>query len=551
MASILPENQMNVFGSMRVGTKLGFSFAVLCSLIVLSGVTGWYGTQRLGTALDFVTGPAWETADGAMESQINLQREVLAVYALLNPGRDEAAARAELEAARAAADRALVRVQASHIIPADKLAGLASALVAYRGARDRLLAAYADLATTPTQFSDVRDVFDAAAYRLIAALTEVEAAGDRQIEDNAVPLKALQKSVVGTLFAVTAAGLVIGVLMTVLSISTLARPVAAITAHLQRIASAEAALDARLPELTGDEIGELAQAFNSFVARIRGLVVEVADLSAEVAAASTQLSGATGTVNAHVGTQQQQADHIATALSQLATSAQSVASNTHSANEASTRSQGCAARGQDVMGSVMRSISTLADDVQLATSAILDLERNSADIGRVLDVIRAIADQTNLLALNAAIEAARAGEQGRGFAVVADEVRTLAQRTGESTAEIHQMIDGLQTAIRRVSSSMEQSREQAVSMASKAHEAEDALSAIGQAVQQSQRLNLEIVGATDEQRNVASNVQQTVMTMHGHLRETAAAADESVRSAARLRELAHRLRGSLGAFRVA
>jgi len=542
---------MNVFGSLRVGTKLGFSFAVLCSLIVLSGVTGWYGTQRLGTALDFVTGPAWETADGAMESQINLQREVLAVYALLNPGSDEAAVRAELDAARAAAERAVVRVQASRIIPADKLAGLARTLAAYHQARDGLLAAYADLTTTPARFGQLRDGFDAAANRLIASLTEVEAAGDSQIEDNAAPLKALQKSVVSTLFVATAVGLLIGVLMTVLSINTLARPIAAITAHLQRIASAEAGLEARLPELTGDEIGELAQAFNSFVGRIRALVVEVADLSAEVAAASNQLSGATDTVNAHVGTQQQQADHIAAALSQLATSAQSVASNTHSANEASTRSQGCAARGQDVMGSVMRSISTLADDVQLASSAILDLERNSADIGRVLDVIRAIADQTNLLALNAAIEAARAGEQGRGFAVVADEVRTLAQRTGESTAEIHQMIDGLQTAIRRVSSSMEQSREQAVSMASKAHEAEDALSAIGQAVQQSQRLNLEIVGATDEQRNVASNVQQTVMTMHGHLRETAAAADESVRSAARLRELAHRLRGSLGAFRVA
>jgi methyl-accepting chemotaxis protein len=223
---------MNVFGSMRVGTKLGFSFAVLCFLIVLSGVTGWYGTQRLGTVLDFVTGPAWETADGAMESQINLQREVLAVYALLNPGRDEAAARLELDAARAGAGRAVVRVQASHIIPANKLAGLGSTLLAYREARERLLAAYPDLATTPAQFSDVRGTFDAAANRLIASLTEVEAAGDRHIEDNAAALKALQHSVVSTLFAVTAAGLVIGVLMTVLSIHTLARPVAAITAHL-------------------------------------------------------------------------------------------------------------------------------------------------------------------------------------------------------------------------------------------------------------------------------------------------------------------------------
>jgi methyl-accepting chemotaxis protein len=199
----------------------------------------------------------------------------------------------------------------------------------------------------------------------------------------------------------------------------------------------------------------------------------------------------------------------------------------------------------------MNSISGLAADVQDATTAILDLERNSSDIGRVLDVIRAIAEQTNLLALNAAIEAARAGDQGRGFAVVADEVRTLAQRTGESTEEIHKMIDGLQTAIRRVSSSMEQSRQQAVSTADTANQAETALSAIGSAVDESRRLNVEIAGATDEQRNVTSTVQQTVMKMHNHMVETSAAAEASYRTAEDLRQLTRQMNETLNLFKTA
>ena len=542
---------MKIFSDSSVGTKLGFSFAVLCSLVLLCGITGWYGTQRLGDALTHVTGPAWDTADSSMEAQIGLQREVLAVHELINPAGDETAARHAFDAASASAQTALDRVSGSTQLPADVLAELSRAQSAYLGARQQLLGALGTLTGTPEAFETARVGYQGAANAMLLALQKVEASADAVVANQLAPIAALRANVNSTLLATIAIGLLVGVLMTVLSISTIARPIGDITAHLQKIASAEATLDVQLPAGRGDEIGDLARAFNQFVARLRGVILDVTQLSAEVASASSEVSGATGTLNAHVGTQQEQADHIATALTELAASAQSVADNTATANEASSRSKECAARGQDVLGTVVRSIAALADDVQQATTAILDLERNSADIGRVLEVIRAIADQTNLLALNAAIEAARAGEQGRGFAVVADEVRTLAQRTGESTAEIHQMIDGLQGAIRRVSSSMELSREQAMSMAGKAHEAEDVLSAIGDAVKQSQRLNMEIVGATDEQRNVASSVQQTVMTMHGHIVNTASAAQDSARSASQLSELAHRLQRSLGVFRVA
>lgn len=542
---------MNMLGTLRVGSKLGLSYGVLCLLIGLCGLTGWYGTTHLKAALDFVTGPAWNAAESAMDAQIGVQGEILALRTLLEGSSDEALTRTNFESSKALTAVALTELEAASAVPQDKRAALARTLSVYQLARDAMLNAYGKFETTPDEFKRLRASFDAAAAKALTELTAFEAIGKYEIDNQQAPLAALQSKILRTLGFATAIGLLIGIAMTLLSINSIARPISTLAQHLRDIASAEADLNVKLVAPSADEIGDLANAFNIFVGRLRGMVTEISDLAAEVAVASTQLSGATGNVSSHVSNQQTEADHIATALTELAASAQSVADNTASANQASGRSKDCATRGQEVMGSVMRSISTLADDVQLATSAILDLERNSGDIGRVLDVIRAIADQTNLLALNAAIEAARAGEQGRGFAVVADEVRTLAQRTGESTAEIHQMIDGLQSAIRRVSSSMEQSREQAVSMASKAHEAEDALSAIGDAVQQSQRLNMEIVGATDEQRNVASNVQHTVLTMHSHIQETVAAADDSARTATRLRELAHRLQGSVRAFRIA
>ncbi len=541
---------MSLFRDWGVGTKLGVSFAALCGIVLLSGLAGRYGVDRMAVGLEQITGPAWEAADSGMEAQIGIQREIIAVHGLLNANRDTATARADYDAAHALAVTAVARVLAVNSLPSGLLGELQRDLGAYHEARDRLLGAYADLTTPPAQYVALTTDFDAAVATLIEGLVAIETAADAQIERLMTPLAALHANVNVIVLVSIVAGLAIGALLTYAAIRGVARPIVEITAHLEKIAGAEATLDARLPELSGDEIGQLAKSFNRFVARLRNLVIEVSHVSAEVATASNQLSGTTGALSAQANVHQQQADDIATALNQLACSAQSVADNTAIASEASTRSQERAARGQDVLGTVVRAIGALADDVQQATGAMRDLERNSADIGRVLEVIRAIADQTNLLALNAAIEAARAGEQGRGFAVVADEVRTLAQRTGESTAEIDQMIDGLQGAIRRVSASMEQSREQAMSMAGKAHEAETVLAAIDEAVRQSQQLNGEIVGATDEQRNVAANVQHTVLTMHANIVGTASAAGESAQAAARLCDLAHRMQQTVGAFRI-
>ena len=168
---------MKILSDSSVGTKLGFSFAVLCSLVLLCGITGWYGTQRLGDALTHVTGPAWDTADSSMEAQIGLQREVLAVHELINPAGDEAAARREFDAVSAHAQSALDRVSASTRLPAAVLAELTRTQSAYFAARQQLMVALGSLTGTPASFEAARVSYQGAANAMLQALKNVEASG--------------------------------------------------------------------------------------------------------------------------------------------------------------------------------------------------------------------------------------------------------------------------------------------------------------------------------------------------------------------------------------
>lgn len=541
---------MNPIKNLSLGKKLGLAFGLLLILQLLTGGAGWYVKQRMGGVVDYLSGPAWSAADGAMETQIHIEAQVIEVLRMTLPGADLSGLRASLAAATKNADEALARVTASALLPKAELDRLRQDHDALELSQAQLLAALAVAETNPEALVAAQQDYAQKAGAAIETLGKVEELGDATFESQAALVDELRATINLVLACTIGLGFVATLFLTWASVNSVAAPVARVAQELREIASASGSLRVRLPVTSEDEVGQLASAFNAFMGKLQGTIDSIAELSNNLATASNQLSAATSTVSNSISQQQEETDQIATAVNELAASAQAIASTTSTANAASDRSQSRAQEGRSVIGTVMSSITGLAQDVQGATTAILDLERNSNDIGRVLEVIRAIAEQTNLLALNAAIEAARAGDQGRGFAVVADEVRTLAQRTGESTEEIHQMIDGLQSAIRRVSSTMELSRQQAVSTAETAHHAESALEAIGTAVDESRRLNSEIAGATDEQQNVTSSVHHTVLKIHQHMIDNAAAAEESSRTADHLRELAQRLNASLAQFRT-
>ena len=539
---------MSWINSLRLATKLGLAFGLLGCILLVTGVTGFYAKHKLTSAIDFLTGPAWNAAAGALEAQIFIEHEIILVLRSLEltPERDQNLA--DLESAKKQSSVGLARLLASELIPSADRERLTATKTALDDSRNRLLNAVTDPLISPAVLGSYRQSLNHDVTQILATLTTIQAIGDAQVEDQQIATTALAATTNNILTAAVTLGL-LACLLVALSINrTVLQPVVEMANHLERLAKADGNLGVQLAVNSRDEVGELAGAFNAFVSKLRLSFGAVSRLSSDVETASRQLSTATNGVSTSIDKQQMKTDQIATAFNALAASAQSIADTTLVANTASERSQERAEEGRQVMGEVTRSISGLTHDVQNATDAILDLERNSGDIGRVLDVIRAIAEQTNLLALNAAIEAARAGDQGRGFAVVADEVRTLAQRTGESTEEIHQMIEALQDTIRRVSSSMEQSRQKAVATADTALKAESAINAIGTAVDENRRLNAEIAGASNEQRNVTESIHQTVIKTHKHLIETCAAAGGSLRTADDLGNLSRRMNETLSSL---
>lgn len=211
--------------------------------------------------------------------------------------------------------------------------------------------------------------------------------------------------------------------------------------------------------------------------------------------------------------QQYEMEQVATAVNQMSSTVQEVAANTSEAADAAVTARGESSTGQSVVEETMKSIQSLADEVQVAGDVIQKLRDDSNTIGGVLDVIRGISDQTNLLALNAAIEAARAGEAGRGFAVVADEVRTLAQRTGESTEEIQNMIERLQNGAEEAVQVMEQGRKRAVSSVEQASKAGESLDTITLSVQKISDYNTQIATAAEEQSVAADGIHNNIVSI--------------------------------------
>ena len=248
--------------------------------------------------------------------------------------------------------------------------------------------------------------------------------------------------------------------------------------------------------------------------------------------------------------QKEDTDSVATAMTEMASTVHSVAENAHRAADAARNADGQAKQGQAIVQNTVNAIRSLADEVRSGAEAIGRVRQESDAIGQILDVIRGIAEQTNLLALNAAIEAARAGEQGRGFAVVADEVRTLASRTQASTTEIQSMIERLQQGTHQAVGVMDSSRQRAEDSESQVHAAGDALDAITAAVSHISEMNTQIANAAAEQGRVAEEINRSVINISEVAEQTVVGAGQSTAANERITGLAGQLQQLVGSFRL-
>ena len=345
-------------------------------------------------------------------------------------------------------------------------------------------------------------------------------------------------------------GGLLGLLLIWLTALGVTKPILAVASMLKDIASGEGDLTKRLSYAKADELGELAGWFNRFLDKLQPIVAQVKNTVIDARQTADRSAGIAQQTSAGMQQQFREVDQVATAFHEMSATAQDVARSAAQAAGAARGADQACQEGLGVIGATTSSIEQLSAELTAAMQEVEGLASSSEQIGSVLEVIRSIAEQTNLLALNAAIEAARAGEAGRGFAVVADEVRNLAKRTQDSVEEIRQVIEGLQSGTREVVSSMHSSNRQAEGSVQQVELAVAALRRIGESVSVITDMNLQIASAAEEQSSVADEINRNISSIRDVTEAITLQADESAQISQSLNQLANQQQALMDQFRV-
>ena len=417
---------------------------------------------------------------------------------------------------------------------ADRVKQLENALTNYRKALQAFKAATSDIGTArkemTVQGQTIVQISDDL-YKIQLDRRDSESADARNLQ------------LICTLLA-----LILGVLAAVIITRQITRPLRETLAVVERIASGD--LTHTMTVTRRDELGVLQQGIQRMGSTLRNLIGGIRDSVVQIASAAEELSAVTEQTSAGVNSQKVETDQVATAMHEMSATVAEVARNAEQASEAASTADKEARAGDKVVAEAIVQIERLAAEVLRSTDAMTVLEQESDKIGKVMDVIKAVAEQTNLLALNAAIEAARAGEAGRGFAVVADEVRGLAQRTQKSTEEIEALVAGLQNGTRQVSSIMLSSRELTNSSVTLTRKAGTSLESITLTVSNIQAMNQQIAAGAEEQSAVAEEISRSIISVRDVSEQTASASEETAASSVELARLGGQLQTMVSHFKI-
>jgi methyl-accepting chemotaxis protein len=377
-----------------------------------------------------------------------------------------------------------------------------------------------------------------------AVVDQVNQAYDAEDQSMLGELSANSLKIIGSSIMALVVGLIASIVITRIIVA----PLRSVIATAQRIASGD--LSGTVQVIRKDEIGQLMQAMQQMGAGLSGIVSGLQAGIEQLATSAHSLSAVTEQTNLEVSTQKEETEQVATAMNQMTATVHDVARNAEEAAQAAQTADSKVDSGQAVVRQSMQRIEQLASSSSSASHSIEDLSGEIQNIGKVLGVIKSVAEQTNLLALNAAIEAARAGEQGRGFAVVADEVRALAKRTQQSTEEIERLVTRLQSGAQASVAQIQSSGELVKLAVSDALQTESALGSIAAAVSLIQQMNQQIAAAAEEQSSVAEEINRSVTSIRASADQSALAMQGNAASSIQLASLGMELKGMVGHFRL-
>lgn len=353
-----------------------------------------------------------------------------------------------------------------------------------------------------------------------------------------------------TILSVGSIGLIIGVVAATLITRAIIKPISAVIRQLRDIAKGEGDLTTKLPVHGEGELAQLATNFNSFVSKIRNTVEDLTLANKELVGYSENMAAISLQTSEGVNGQQENTQQVGLAINEMSITIQEVAQNANSASTATIQADQQSKSSKEIIGNTINHINSLAEQIDKSSQAVHSLETETETIVSVLDVIKGIAEQTNLLALNAAIEAARAGEQGRGFAVVADEVRSLASRTQESAGEIDTMIEGLRKEVRNTVEMMNTAQEHASSGVVQAEKGGQAIEQVAMSISQITEMNNLIASATEQQGAAANEINSSVSNINGIGQETSHGASETARLCESTQQKAAHITEILKQFKV-
>ncbi len=545
-----------MLANVKIGTRLILGFGIVLFFLVAISITGYWGTHSLEKEVDDVITREAKLVEYAQRSRANvnmLRRYEKDLFMnIADPAKVEEYRKKWGEAMEHCKER-FDAIDKLVTDPKDKgiVAAIRKDIETYGGGFNKVVEQIvAGQIRTTLEANSAIGEYKEATHRAETQVSDFA----KQIDERMANMKKDSVDIaqrINTILAVfSLAAIVLALVITATLITSIKRPLTAIHTMIADIAQGEGDLTRRLDYAARDELGEICSMFNLFVEKLRSTISQVASSTTQVAAAASQLR-ATSIQSAN-GAEEvaAQTTTLATAAEEMTATSGDIAQNCHLAADGSQHANTTASAGAAVVEKTVAVMNQIALKVQESAKTVEKLGTRSDQIGAIIGTIEDIADQTNLLALNAAIEAARAGEQGRGFAVVADEVRALAERTTKATREIGEMIKAIQVETKGAVAAMEEGVHQVESGTAEAAKSGAALQEILEQVNEVSMQVNQIATAAEQQTATSSEISGNIMQITDVIQQTARGAEESASAASQLAKTAEELQHLVGQFKL-